>query len=361
MSTVERFLEAVDLDDLLRARDEISTLSLEERSRVEQILNAWTDHQAVSNLLFHPTVIPDELRFAAIDRGMHSYDASYLALAATVGLQSIEPCSVADEFRERWRRSLVSMMQSNESVLAGRASVTAFSWFKDHAVELFSLYPVADQTACRNILAFALAAFGDLDRHEFASQIRSCGVPPDAMTDFTDVHDEYWQKKNRGIAGVGFMKLPIYCYIPNLAQCAVDSTEAGRPRQFATSFVRDGQSGFLPFRFLEIQHDLQPKVQFALAAIPCAMLFVSIFPLRYLSAWLATLFGIPPEVGIYGSRHGSLYFAVFLVSMLVHMFVGYLVGWFINAIVLWMFYGWSFERIRRLVFHSALPNEWYKS
>ena len=52
VTSLEAFLKAGDLDELLRVRRDISSLTSEEASRVASVINDWTDRQAVSKSAF---------------------------------------------------------------------------------------------------------------------------------------------------------------------------------------------------------------------------------------------------------------------------------------------------------------------
>lgn len=222
MATLDDFLRCTDLDDLLHARRELSPLTADDIRRIKSIIGDWADQQSVANLLFHPSIIPTDIRFAAIDRALRSTDTPYFALAAVVGLQSIKPADVPPETRREWRQILLGMIQSESNTLAGRASVTMFSWFSEsEACELLSLYPVADDTASKNILAFALSRLGHLSADEYAQRLAACGVAPNAIAAFNDHRAEYAAKTSEGHRGAGFMKCPLMCYIPNLSEVSI--------------------------------------------------------------------------------------------------------------------------------------------
>src|SRR5262249_12437907 len=112
VTPLDAFLEADDLDDLLRVRHEISTLTPAEVERVASVLGNWTDRQAVANLLFYSTLIPASLRWEALDRGLHSSDIPYFVLTATVGLQAVGLNEVPDDKRAAWLQTLRELVRS---------------------------------------------------------------------------------------------------------------------------------------------------------------------------------------------------------------------------------------------------------
>jgi hypothetical protein len=216
---LDDFLHATDLDDLLKARQNVSHLTVDETNRIKSIINEWQDQQSIANLLFHPTVIPAEFRIAAVDRALHSVEAPYFALAAVVGLQGTDPTEVPQHTRDKWQHVLLDMIQSESDVIAGRASTTMFSWFQEQdAGKVLSLYPVPDETASKNILSFALSLYGDLSTSEFDQRLTSFGLSTNARDAFNSRHAEYLSKTSTGQPGAGFMKCPLLCYIPNMSE-----------------------------------------------------------------------------------------------------------------------------------------------
>jgi hypothetical protein len=145
MATLDEFLQATDLDALLSLRHELSPLTASDADRIESIIRDWDDYQQIANLLLHPSVMPAQCRFAAIDRALGSDDSPYLTLAAVVGLQSVDPLAVPAEHRSQLRNKLLRCIQSESETLAGRASVTMFRWFSEsEAASVVSLYPIPD-------------------------------------------------------------------------------------------------------------------------------------------------------------------------------------------------------------------------
>lgn len=222
MATLDEFLQCTDLDDLLRAGHELSPLTTEDCERIKTIVSDWRDQQMISNLLFHPVVIPTDTRFSAIEKALCSTNSPYLCLAAVVGLQGINPAEVSTETGNKYRQLLLGLIQSACDIIARRASVTMFSWFSEsQAGAVLSLYPVNDDTASKNILAFTLTLFGDLPANEYAQRVADCGVSNSMLPKFSDYRAEYAHKSSNGTPAADFMKCPLLCHIPNLCQVSV--------------------------------------------------------------------------------------------------------------------------------------------
>ena len=236
--TLEAFLKAGDLDDLLRVRRGLSSLTPEETLRVRSVIHQWSDRQAVANLLFHPDLIPDSLRLEALDRALHSNDVAYFVLAATVGLQQLEPAAITVDRRDRWLVRLLTLIQSESETLANRASLILYSWTQelsdpDILPELLSIYPVADQGACRNIVAALLSRCGELPAHEFDARLREWRVSESPSALLRRAYGEHRQLTMHDAYRAKLMTMPSFAYIPNLVERPADiggqSTMRGDP------------------------------------------------------------------------------------------------------------------------------------
>jgi hypothetical protein len=239
VTSLDAFLAATDLDDLLRLRQRVSALKPDESSRIVSVIHDWSDRQAVANLLFHPRVMPDAVRFDAIDRALCSSDDPYLVLAATVGLQSVPPEGVPAEKRAAWVDRLLSLVQSTSTTVAGRASVTLSEWM--HSVDgadilprLVALYPVPDRSASRNVVAAVLDACGDLRDDEFEKRLLEWRVSDAGASDFRYARAEYADTKSHNAVRAMTMTGPSLAYIPNLSEGGAEADDvrgrdAGRP------------------------------------------------------------------------------------------------------------------------------------
>jgi hypothetical protein len=98
---LEAFLAAEDLDEVLNARGKIAALAADDEATVRAVLAEWRNPQAVSNLLLHSTLIPEDIRLPTLFRGLYERRVVYYVLAAVVGLQSLDAAGIADGDRQR--------------------------------------------------------------------------------------------------------------------------------------------------------------------------------------------------------------------------------------------------------------------
>jgi hypothetical protein len=231
VTRLDGFLTAMDLDELLRVRNEISSLTSEESTRIVSVLRPWNDHQAVANLMFHPDLIPADIRFEALDRALQSKDVPYFTLAATVGLQGMALDEVPADKRAAWGQALLAFVQSKSTVLAGRASVTLCGWSRsvvtsDILPKLVSVYPVPDEGACRNIVAAVLENCGDCSAEEFDQRLSEWRVSESTRAVLRRAHEDYTEKKGRDALRAMIMKAPGLAYIPNLSEGLIDNAQS---------------------------------------------------------------------------------------------------------------------------------------
>lgn len=219
MNSLDAFLAAEDLDELLKARERLTSPSAEDSRRVSQIVVGWQDRQAIANLLMYPTLIPEAHRFEAITRAFRTADVPYFAVAATVGLQTVPVASIPQSDLQRLKPPLLQLLKSSSPLAAGRASVTLFSWgmaSADVAAWVLSAAPVADAGANRNITALALSLFGDLDQESFAERLAERGVPPMSAAVLAASHAEHLKARATNELRALMARHPVHVYIPNL-------------------------------------------------------------------------------------------------------------------------------------------------
>src|SRR5262245_48765771 len=154
------FLTTEDLDDLLNARQAIKALDAADTAAVRSVLEQWHPPQAVANLLIHPDLVPEDVRLAALFRGLDDQKTPYLGLAAIVGLGGEEKLSAED--RKRVAARLLTVIRVTGDVRAERASVTLMSHAREaDAPQLIALLGHSNKTVRHNLWAWLFHAFKD--------------------------------------------------------------------------------------------------------------------------------------------------------------------------------------------------------
>ncbi len=156
---METFLFSKDLDELLESRQAIKALDQDDEAVVRAVLKEWSNPQSVSNLLFHPSLIPADIRVASLFRGLAERGVMYYVLASIVGFGGMVP-ELSKAEREEVAAILLDFLPNSTGVLAQRASVTLSGVAREaDAPKIFSLLEHADETARHNLRAWLFRSF----------------------------------------------------------------------------------------------------------------------------------------------------------------------------------------------------------
>jgi hypothetical protein len=222
---LKRFLAADDLDDLLRVASALPGLAPDDAAVVRRIIENWRPQQAVANLLFHPHLVPSDVRVAAILRAMNECGQPYLKLAATVGLASVEPRDIAPGDAAVIRSLLLKLIEADDSILSSRASVSIDSWLDaSSSTAVCRLLNHANETVAHNLLAWLIR---HVDPVELRSLLEASELPPASMRRAIRDVGEYRACLE---AGASFTRASSYffSYIPNLSEFPDNSREESR-------------------------------------------------------------------------------------------------------------------------------------
>lgn len=125
----QQVLLAVDLDELLGTVQEVDPLEAELLFRA--VIADWNDPQAVSNLLWHPRLLPADLQLPALQQALTGSDG-YLQLAAAVGSRTVTDGADPESPESR------SMFDALLGVVAGGTGLPA----RQAAISLRELVPI---------------------------------------------------------------------------------------------------------------------------------------------------------------------------------------------------------------------------
>jgi hypothetical protein len=228
---LQAFLAADDLDELLNARQQIASLGAQDTAVVRSVLGQWQNPQAVSNLLFHPGLIPEDLRVASLFRGLAERQVIYYVLASVVGFQSIDPAEVCPDNRGRIVEELLSVIRATRGILAQRASVSIQCFLSEEdAPRVLALWSHPDDTVWHNLRAWLFRTFQVRGVQSFAEAARRSGLAEAVQTRLAE---ELSELVNNPPNGFDSRLSELFGYIPNLrdmGQKAERSTAADRPR-----------------------------------------------------------------------------------------------------------------------------------
>ncbi len=214
-SPLIRYLRVTDYDALELVFAEISTLDQSENRFIEQLLVDWKEEQAIANLLFFPSLIPNSIRFDTISKALASDNAPYYVLAAAVGLQSLKVSDWTDEQRDSIGERLILIARQNVEIIAARASITVWEYLEGLGdVCLLGVYPVATSIANRNIMAYVLTRYADSSKKTFKQTLKAMNIKWRIRRKFVKRFKRYLRGKRSGKAV--FMQAPQYIDIPSL-------------------------------------------------------------------------------------------------------------------------------------------------
>jgi hypothetical protein len=212
---LKAFFEAEDLDDLLEARSKLRQLDEKDIKKIRFTLEKWNKPQAVSNLLFHPFLIPEDIRVSCLIKGLRETKNPYYVLASAVGLQGIDSTGFSEEERKAIKESLIFTLKTSGGVISARASVSVrdFLSSKDTSA-MFELLGHPDETTRHNILCWLIRNAEEPDPDAFISMARSSNIPEEVRKEVIEKFREHLKQKETG--EFSSFVMPLYAYIPNL-------------------------------------------------------------------------------------------------------------------------------------------------
>ncbi|WP_410509862.1 hypothetical protein RSJ42_06955 [Methanosarcina hadiensis] len=214
---LKTFLEAEDLDDLMEARSKLWQLDEKDIKKIRFILQKWNSPQAVSNLLFHPFLIPEDLRASCLLRGLREKKEPYYILASIVGLQGVDPTVFPKEQRKTIKEYLISVLKVSEGIISARASVTIYDYLSlEDASTAFELLSHPNEAVRHNILCWLIRTIEESDPGTFISIANSSNIPEDTRKEAIKKFQEHLRQKEIGECSLFGTQL--YAYIPNLKE-----------------------------------------------------------------------------------------------------------------------------------------------
>ncbi|GAB3772995.1 hypothetical protein GCM10028818_13870 [Spirosoma horti] len=152
-TTLEQFLRATTLDDASLLARQLRNSTTQEKAVITTLIEQWNDEQAIANLLMHPYLIPADVRWDTLRKGLHQLIDSYYVLAALVGLQRYDTELPENDHKVIINR-LLKIIQASPSVLAVQASTALFTLSRpDDGDAIVDLLNQTDLTIRHNGLA----------------------------------------------------------------------------------------------------------------------------------------------------------------------------------------------------------------
>ncbi len=218
---LKAFLKEEDLNDLTKIGSNIKQLNRKDIKKIRSTLQKWNSPQAVSNLLFHPSLIPGDIRASCILKGLREKKNSYYILATVVGLQGINSTEFLEEERDDIKKSLIFILKTSGGVISARASISISDYISsEDAFTMFKLLDHPDDTTKHNILCWLIRAMEDKGPDAFISMVRSSCMPEDVQEEAIEKLHEYLRQKEAG--EYNLFTMPLYVNIPNLREYCKD-------------------------------------------------------------------------------------------------------------------------------------------
>jgi hypothetical protein len=225
---LKAFLGAEDLDDVGDTRDKIKVLSPKDSGAIRAILKEWKDSQAISNLLIHADLIPEDVRLDSLFRGLGEQRVPYYVLAAVLGFDHLNRDKLPAENRKRLIAKLVMILRETKDVRADRVSLTIGGFVAESdAPEMIDLMDHPNDTVRHNLRAWLFKTFKDRGAAKFAAAAGksrlSQGAQRRLMTEFKEFvgSTEEAQDLKSGT---------LFAYIPNLKDFKPSIPQRTKPR-----------------------------------------------------------------------------------------------------------------------------------
>jgi hypothetical protein len=209
------FLSAKDLDDVLGARSEIKKLSPADEQVVRSVLREWRDAQAVSNLLNHASLIPEDVREKYLLQGLAEVKLPYYALAAVLGVGELDADKLTPAQRKQYTAALRNILRDTDDVRAARASV-AISHFvgRPEAPLVAAFLDHRNETARHNIRVWMFRTFDSKSKDEYAEALRKSGLAEPVQRRCLAEFTEYLRNPEK--ADQKRKSSLLFPYLPNL-------------------------------------------------------------------------------------------------------------------------------------------------
>jgi Ca2+-binding EF-hand superfamily protein len=210
MDGLKQLMSALDLDDALNAAREIDLDNADVQATVRDVINnKWsTDKQAVYNLLQNCYVIPEDIRFSTLMKGIEEPNIRAYNLAAVVGLQDYR-CSPEELPIAKQK---LFQLASSDSVPANARALTSLSdsmsKFPEDVATYLRIYATAtDNSVKYGARASILRYYINRPKEEFVEAIKAQNLfSPEDLDSLASTH---------GNASLTFGHLS---YIPNLSE-----------------------------------------------------------------------------------------------------------------------------------------------
>jgi len=216
------FLQAAELDDAQAMAQRLKTVAGDEIDEIARQLARWTDRQAVANLLMHPDLIPDAVRYEALRRGLRERAVRYWIVAACVGCQTAD-MALSGEQRAAVAQDLLGLIGRERGLVAARASAALIRFASAALVpQILNALDHPEEATRHNVRAALIRAAGPRAvRGVVAEAVRQGRLPAGVGEEFErrlahideSIADDVDYRLQWLASG---LTTPLLAYVPNL-------------------------------------------------------------------------------------------------------------------------------------------------
>ena len=158
---LEKFRSIDDLKDLKTFRWEMQPFSEADNAFISKVLEEWKEPQIISNLLQHPDLIPENLRFKFIHKGLTDCDEPYYNLSAILGLHSPETLNFLPRQEKKLKKLLFTHIGRTTDIRATAATQTLFSYIsKKDSINILRQMIHPNATVQHNLFSMLIGFYG---------------------------------------------------------------------------------------------------------------------------------------------------------------------------------------------------------
>ncbi|WP_181820745.1 hypothetical protein [Loktanella sp. D2R18] len=206
------------MDNLANLRADLTELTPEQEDHIRLVVQQWADIQAVSNLLFYPSLVPADIRLPLIHKGLCERTTNYLVLAATVGLTDLNITDLTEPDRLAIADELIAVIEDKVAIAADRASIAIRPFLKANDAErVVGLLGNPTETVRHNLLGWLSQTERNLDESVLAARMDEKGIATEIRRDLGDALARDRQRIKKGL--VSMLSSPRAVYVPNLTDC----------------------------------------------------------------------------------------------------------------------------------------------
>jgi len=156
-----KFLSIDDLEDLKNHRWEMEPLHQLDEVYISKLFENWDKPQEISNLLQFPDLLPQQMRFKFIHKGLTDANEPYYNLSAINGLHSPEVLDFTSRQERKLKKLLFAHVGKDEDIRAVAATQILFSYIsKTDSEEILRRMIHPNSNVKHNLFSMLVSFYG---------------------------------------------------------------------------------------------------------------------------------------------------------------------------------------------------------